>query len=67
MLIGHPTAKTPMPRNTSGPITLVIGPEGGFTDFEIDSLCSNGGEIVSMGPRILRVEQAIPAALGRLF
>jgi RsmE family RNA methyltransferase len=43
---------------------LVIGPEGGFTDYEIGLFAKNNAEIVSLGERILRVEQAVCGVLG---
>jgi 16S rRNA (uracil1498-N3)-methyltransferase len=36
----------------------VIGPEGGFTVEEITQSVSKGGRLVSLGPRLLRVETA---------
>jgi 16S rRNA (uracil1498-N3)-methyltransferase len=43
---------------------LLIGPEGGFSDAERTSLRSRTGvHAVSLGPRILRAETAIAAAL----
>lgn len=39
-------------------ITLVVGPEGGFEQREIDNLVENGFEVVSLGKRILRSETA---------
>lgn len=39
-------------------ITLVVGPEGGFEQREIDHLVENGFEVVSLGKRILRSETA---------
>lgn len=46
-----------------GPVALVIGPEGGFTDQEIAFLKANGAQSVSLGPRILRTETAGLAAI----
>lgn len=43
-------------------INLVIGPEGGFEEEEIDKLKEIGGKIVSLGPRILRTETAAMVA-----
>lgn len=66
-LIAHPHAKEPCPFNLKGQSVLVIGPEGGFTDFEVGLLSANGAKPVSIGKRILRVETAVPAILGRLY
>ena len=37
---------------------LAIGPEGGFTDTEVDTATRAGWQTVELGPRILRVETA---------
>jgi RsmE family RNA methyltransferase len=66
-LVAHPRASKPCPRDVREPITLAIGPEGGFIDEEIASLERLGFEAVTLGPRILRVETAVAAILGRLF
>lgn len=42
----------------SNRINLIIGPEGGFEDSEIDALKEIGAKIVTLGPRILRTETA---------
>lgn len=39
-------------------ISIVVGPEGGFTDAEVEALTSIGAELVTLGPRILRTETA---------
>lgn len=39
-------------------IGIMIGPEGGFEESEIDAACSAGGKTVSLGKRILRTETA---------
>lgn len=39
-------------------INIVIGPEGGFEESEIDDLIKSKANIVSLGPRILRTETA---------
>ena len=44
-------------------INIVIGPEGGFEDSEIDLLKSLGYQVVSLGKRILRCETAATYAL----
>jgi len=66
-LVAHPPAPAPAPRTVPGPVTLAIGPEGGFIDAEIASLERIGFEPVSLGERVLRVETAVAAMVGRLF
>lgn len=67
-LVAHPQPKTPThPLDSHTPITLVIGPEGGFIDYEIEKLVDAGCNILSLGPRILRVETAVTALLAKLF
>ena len=65
-LVAHPGAETELPRNVIGPVTLVIGPEGGWIAPEVESLERIGFAGVSLGPRILRVETAVAAALSRI-
>ncbi len=47
-------------------ITLLIGPEGGFTRDEIDDAISHGYKTILLGPRILRSETAGLAAVSLL-
>jgi 16S rRNA (uracil1498-N3)-methyltransferase len=49
------------------PITLFIGPEGGFADEEVVLFRACGAEILSLGPRRLRGETAAIAALARVI
>ncbi|MFC3106833.1 16S rRNA (uracil(1498)-N(3))-methyltransferase [Undibacterium arcticum] len=44
-------------------ISLIIGPEGGFTEAEENAACAQGALALSMGPRILRTETAGLTAL----
>ncbi len=44
-------------------IGIIIGPEGGFEPTEIDAAKKAGGEIISLGERILRTETAAITAL----
>jgi 16S rRNA (uracil1498-N3)-methyltransferase len=39
-------------------VTIAVGPEGGFTEEEIDRARSAGWQVVGLGRRILRVETA---------
>ena len=66
-LVSHPSAECPCPRRIDSPVTLAIGPEGGFIPYEIDALQKIGFKAVSLGERILRVETALPFLIGRLF
>ncbi len=70
-LLASPRARAPLaevlrtseapPENRS--VTLLIGPEGGFTDPEESFAIEHGFMPVSLGPRVLRTESAGPAAL----
>ncbi|MGK2914053.1 MAG: 16S rRNA (uracil(1498)-N(3))-methyltransferase [Porticoccaceae bacterium] len=66
-LVAHPSADQAAPVAWNQPATLAIGPEGGFIPYEIAALIGAGFTPVSLGARILRVEIAVPALLGRLF
>lgn len=66
-LVAHPAAPHECPRALREPVTLAIGPDGGFTDYEVGALHATGFDPVSLGPRVLRVEQAVAALVGRLF
>ncbi|WP_116368671.1 16S rRNA (uracil(1498)-N(3))-methyltransferase [Parahaliea mediterranea] len=67
-LLAHPTPGAgAAPSTADTPLLLAIGPEGGFIPYEVDMLQSAGLETVSLGPRILRVENAVTALLGRLL
>lgn len=48
------------------PLTLAIGPEGGWIQRELDTFVARGFSAVSLGPSILRVEAAIAALLGQV-
>lgn len=47
-------------------VSLMIGPEGGFTAQEEDAAVARGALALSMGPRILRTETAGMAAVAAL-
>ncbi|MCG8908770.1 16S rRNA (uracil(1498)-N(3))-methyltransferase [Pseudomonas sp. DP-17] len=66
-LIGHPGPWPECPRALSEPVTLAIGPEGGWIPYEVDKLCEAGLNPVQLGERILRVETAVTALLARLY
>ena len=49
------------------PVFALIGPEGGFTPEEVALARDTGCSVVSLGPRILRVETAAVALAARLL
>lgn len=53
-LVGHPGHYPPCPRALSEPVTLAIGPEGGWIPYEIDLFGKAGLQPVQLGERILR-------------
>ena len=65
-----PRASRPLPewarQQGPGAVTLLVGPEGGYTDQEEDGAIAHGAIALSMGPRILRTETAGLAALAAL-
>jgi len=65
-LVAHPKTQKKAPYHVDQPVTLVIGPEGGFIEYEIEKFQELGFEIVSLGDRIMRVETAISVLIGRL-
>ncbi len=66
-IVAHPVADAVCPRAVDTPTVLAIGPEGGFIPYEVERLVEYGFECVHLGPRILRVETAVPVLLSRIF
>jgi RsmE family RNA methyltransferase len=70
--VGHPYNSTPLwttpwgAETRSGPYTLVIGPDGGLIDYEIQALQRCGFVPVKAGSAPLRVESAISYLAGQL-
>ncbi len=68
-LVAHPSAAAPLARlpRSGGPRALLaIGPEGGFTAYEAETLAARGFVPFSLGPRVLRVDAAVPYAVGQV-
>ncbi len=67
-LVAHPGDGCLSGYNQSTQATvLAIGPEGGFIEYEIKKFNELGFKNLSLGPRILRVENAVPVLLAKLF
>lgn len=66
-IVAHPGSVDACPIAFSNECVLAIGPEGGFTNYEVDKLLQAGMHGVHLGPRILRVENALTVLTARLF
>ena len=64
--IAHPS-NSHAPATLNTPTLLAIGPEGGFLDQEVRRFLNHQFAPLSLGPRILKVETAVPVALAQLF
>ena len=64
-LILDPAASTTlsMVKLNAPEVRLAIGPEGGFSDPEVQQAIRNGFVGVTLGPRVLRTESAAIASL----
>jgi len=66
-LVCHPPATDPVPvRGEGARVALAIGPEGGWVPFELALLAARDFRPVTLGPRVLRVETAVPALIAAL-
>lgn len=64
--VAHPGSKDPCPASLEGPLVILVGPEGGFKPFEIESFEKVGVRGIDLGPRLLRVDTAVTALLARV-
>lgn len=62
--LAHPTGQSPMASAVES-VTIAIGPEGGFSDREVELALVAGWELRSLGRSILRIETAAIAAVSR--
>lgn len=67
--VGHPGAPVPthelaLPRDVA--FALALGPDGGFTDYEVGTLAAAGFTAVTAGESPLRTETALAVLAGQL-
>jgi RsmE family RNA methyltransferase len=69
-LVFHPLEAVPLSAEAmppAKPVVIAIGPEGGWSDYEIDLLRQHGFACVSFGTRTLRTDTAVQAILGAVM
>ena len=69
VLVLHESATEPLAAarlGEAGALMLIIGPEGGIGDDELDVLLGAGATAVRLGPSVLRTTTAAAVALGAL-
>ncbi len=67
-LLAHPGGKALNPPAALGAqaVTIAIGPEGGFSEDEVDRARAHSWKVVDLGPNLLRVETAAIAAVSSI-
>ncbi len=66
-IIAHPATGNSCPHQINENAVLAIGPEGGFTEYEVNKFIEAGFEGIHLGERILRVENALAAITSKLY
>lgn len=70
VLVLHEVASTPLVSldwdNARRPTWIIVGPEGGIDEGEVQALAEAGAEAVLLGPHVLRASTAGPAAMAVL-
>lgn len=65
-IVAHPYNAEPIGEPPQGRLLIAIGPEGGWTEEEVELLKSKGFQCRSLGGRILRTDTATIALLAKL-
>ncbi|MBO5643211.1 MAG: 16S rRNA (uracil(1498)-N(3))-methyltransferase [Kiritimatiellae bacterium] len=67
-IVAHPTKEAQLAHqsSTADRLLLAVGPEGGWTESEVELLKENAFSLCSLGPRILKTETAVISLLARL-
>lgn len=66
-LLAHPGNGVDLPCDLAEPVTLALGPEGGWIEHEVAWFREQGFSGISLGERILKVDTALPALVGRVM
>lgn len=69
VLILHESAVGSLPRTEvreAAELMLIVGPEGGVDDSEVEALTAAGAHAVRLGPEVLRTSAAAAVALGAI-
>lgn len=61
--VAHPGGEKLRRGEIQGPVTLILGPEGGFIPYELDHFRRLGMTFFTLGERVLKVETAVTAAV----
>ncbi|MEZ4873306.1 MAG: RsmE family RNA methyltransferase [Bdellovibrionales bacterium] len=61
IVVAHPYTENNLPSKLLGPLTVAIGPEGGWIDYEINLFESIGAKPMCLSRRILRSEDVLSA------
>ncbi|MEE6272541.1 16S rRNA (uracil(1498)-N(3))-methyltransferase [Georgenia wangjunii] len=63
---GAPSGGAPSEGAPAPEVLVVVGPEGGLSQDEVDALAGVGAQVVRLGPHVLRTSTAGPLALALL-
>ncbi len=70
LIVAHPHTtlrlEQALPPGDRRPVVLVLGPDGGWIEPELDSFRHLGGQLVCLGKAVLRTEAAVPAILSQV-
>ena len=65
LVIAHPSGEHRLQTEDGKKRCLLVGPEGGFIDYEINLAQSLGATVAHLGNRIMSVDTAVCAVLAR--
>ena len=65
LVIAHPSGERRLQTEDGKRRCLLVGPEGGFIDYEVELAQSLGATVAHLGSRIMSVDTAVCAVLAR--